>query len=355
MYIKCFFKSDKQLSRNQTTTKKLWVNTCLSVYTRIWFTCVFRDLRGNNLICDCKLKWLVEWMHHTNATLDEIYCSGPLIYQGKRLNDLLPHSFDCITSGVVARQLCHIVLLSVCHEVCVFDWNCCFAEFASYQSLKFESISVEAFTFGMDQFVVFAQPFAGTCNFLEWDHVEMTFRTYDTIESEYTWAAWMCRTVLVSCFDPLSHSSSLNTKLTERDMRRSLLSFFLQAHPLLSASPWWSTTTSSSSWPNSLGVHTFINVMFLPTSSSRSRTSISWRFANPTTSRRSPSMESLTLSLLTAPRSVTLAWLSHQKVLDTLLVWWATRCHFLWYKNKGDILGFMHCQLAPPHLCSHRF
>lgn len=57
-------------------------------------------------------------------------------------------------------------------------------EFASYQSLKFESISVEAFTFGTDQYVVFAQPFAGTCSFLEWDHVEMTFRTYDTIESE---------------------------------------------------------------------------------------------------------------------------------------------------------------------------
>lgn len=59
-----------------------------------------------------------------------------------------------------------------------------FLEFASYQSLQFESISVGAFTFGDDQYVVFAQPFAGTCSFLEWDHVEMTFRTYDTIESE---------------------------------------------------------------------------------------------------------------------------------------------------------------------------
>ncbi|KAA8581551.1 hypothetical protein FQN60_003132 [Etheostoma spectabile] len=110
------------------------------------------DLRGNNLICDCKLKWLVEWMHYTNATLDQIYCSGPPIYQGKKINDLLPHSFDCITAG----------------------------------SLKFESISVGAFTFGEDQYVVFAQPFAGTCSFLEWDHVEMTFRTYDTIESTST-------------------------------------------------------------------------------------------------------------------------------------------------------------------------
>ncbi|KAK9530377.1 hypothetical protein VZT92_011882 [Zoarces viviparus] len=115
------------------------------------------DLRGNNLICDCNLKWLVEWMHLTNATLDQIYCSGPPVQQGKKINDLLPHSFDCII-----------------------------AEFASYQSLKFESISVGAFGFGEDQYVVFAQPFAGTCSFLEWDHVEMTFRTYDTIESTST-------------------------------------------------------------------------------------------------------------------------------------------------------------------------
>lgn len=59
------------------------------------------------------------------------------------------------------------------------------SEFATYQSLKFESISVDAFTLGNEQYVVFAQPFAGTCSFLEWDHVEMTLRTYDTIESEF--------------------------------------------------------------------------------------------------------------------------------------------------------------------------
>ncbi|KAK6293332.1 hypothetical protein J4Q44_G00356580 [Coregonus suidteri] len=27
------------------------------------------DLRGNQFMCDCKLKWLVEWMVHTNATV----------------------------------------------------------------------------------------------------------------------------------------------------------------------------------------------------------------------------------------------------------------------------------------------
>lgn len=50
--------------------------------------------------------------------------------------------------------------------------------------LKFESISVEAFTVGVDQYAVFAQPFTGTCSFMEWDHVNMEFRPYDMIESE---------------------------------------------------------------------------------------------------------------------------------------------------------------------------
>lgn len=51
-------------------------------------------------------------------------------------------------------------------------------------TLKFESISVETFTIGKDQYAVFAQPFAGICNFMEWDHVNMEFRPYDSIESE---------------------------------------------------------------------------------------------------------------------------------------------------------------------------
>lgn len=155
------------------------------------FMHVCRDLRGNNLICDCKLKWLVEWMHHTNATLDQIYCSGPPIHQGKKINDLMPHSFDCITAGISLMSLPENVYQCVSQNL----WKSrdkknyrtvtlSFSEFAAYQSLKFESISVEAFTFGREQYVVFAQPFAGTCSFLEWDHVEMTFRTYDTIESE---------------------------------------------------------------------------------------------------------------------------------------------------------------------------
>ncbi|KTF80445.1 hypothetical protein cypCar_00033775, partial [Cyprinus carpio] len=115
------------------------------------------DLRGNMFSCDCKLKWLVEWMYSTNATVDQLYCSGPPPYQGRKINDLVPRSFDCIT-----------------------------AEFALKKTLAFESISVEAFTFGNDQYVVYAQPFSGKCSFMEWDHVNMEFRAYDTIESTST-------------------------------------------------------------------------------------------------------------------------------------------------------------------------
>uniref|UniRef100_A0A8C9TCD0 Leucine-rich glioma-inactivated protein 1 n=1 Tax=Scleropages formosus TaxID=113540 RepID=A0A8C9TCD0_SCLFO len=153
------------------------------------------DLRGNIFSCDCKLKWLVEWIYHTNATVDQIYCSSPPLYQGKKINDLLPQSFDCITAGdrcnrcrfeIFPLQCQHCALRAgqeVKPDLYVLSR---FSEFAAYQSLKFESISVESFTFGNDQYVVFAQPFTGTCSFLEWDHVEMVFRNYDNIESTST-------------------------------------------------------------------------------------------------------------------------------------------------------------------------
>ncbi|KAG9260133.1 leucine-rich glioma-inactivated protein 1-like isoform X1 [Astyanax mexicanus] len=110
------------------------------------------DLRGNLFNCDCKLKWLVDWIYHTNATVDQIYCNSPAAYQGKRINDLTPQSFDCITT-----------------------------DFSMLKSLDFQSISVETFSFGGDQYVVFAQPFIGRCSFMEWDHVQMEFRNYDNI------------------------------------------------------------------------------------------------------------------------------------------------------------------------------
>uniref|UniRef100_A0A3Q3MWY2 Leucine-rich, glioma inactivated 1a n=1 Tax=Labrus bergylta TaxID=56723 RepID=A0A3Q3MWY2_9LABR len=96
---------------------------------------VSRDLRGNQFTCDCKLKWLVEWIYSTNTTVDQIYCKGPASQLDKKINDLAPQAFDCITT------VCFLPVL------------------------KFESISVEAFSFESDQYVVFAHPSLGNAAF----------------------------------------------------------------------------------------------------------------------------------------------------------------------------------------------
>uniref|UniRef100_A0A8D0G4G6 Leucine-rich glioma-inactivated protein 1 n=1 Tax=Sphenodon punctatus TaxID=8508 RepID=A0A8D0G4G6_SPHPU len=100
------------------------------------------DLRGNAFNCDCKLKWLVEWMSRTNATVEDIYCESPPEYKKRKINNLSPNEFDCIIT-----------------------------DFDVFRHLPYQSLS----------FVVIAQPFTGKCIFLEWDHVEGTFRNYDNI------------------------------------------------------------------------------------------------------------------------------------------------------------------------------
>nr|KAF6322452.1 leucine rich glioma inactivated 1 [Pipistrellus kuhlii] len=57
------------------------------------------DLRGNSFNCDCKLKWLVEWLGHTNATVEDIYCESPPEYKKRKINSLSSKDFDCIITG----------------------------------------------------------------------------------------------------------------------------------------------------------------------------------------------------------------------------------------------------------------
>ncbi|XP_037352242.2 leucine-rich glioma-inactivated protein 1 [Talpa occidentalis] len=115
------------------------------------------DLRGNSFNCDCKLKWLVEWLGHTNATVEDIYCEGPPEYKKRKINSLSPKDFDCIIT-----------------------------EFAKSQDLPYQSLSIDTFSYMNDEYVVIAQPFTGKCIFLEWDHVEKTFRNYDNITGTST-------------------------------------------------------------------------------------------------------------------------------------------------------------------------
>ncbi|KAM9327165.1 leucine-rich glioma-inactivated protein 1 isoform 2-T2 [Gastrophryne carolinensis] len=123
------------------------------------------DLRGNAFHCDCKLKWLVEWLDKTNATVEQIYCESPPEYKGRKINSLSSKDFHCITT-----------------------------EFALYKSLPYQSLSVESFSYMNDTYVVIAQPFTGKCVFLEWDHVDMSFRNYDNITGTST---VVCKPVVI--------------------------------------------------------------------------------------------------------------------------------------------------------------
>ena len=66
---------------------------------RLFFFFLFRDLRGNSFRCDCKIKWLVDWMEKTNTSVPAIYCASPFEFQGRRIHDLAPRDFNCISAG----------------------------------------------------------------------------------------------------------------------------------------------------------------------------------------------------------------------------------------------------------------
>ncbi|KAG5280580.1 hypothetical protein AALO_G00061740 [Alosa alosa] len=124
------------------------------------------DLRGNAFRCDCKIKWLVDWMEKTNTSVPAIYCASPFEFQGRRIHDLTPRDFNCIS-----------------------------ADFAVYETFPFQSLSVESYEFGGDQYVVFAQPNTGICTVFMWDHVEMVFRKTHNITSR---SAVYCKPVVIN-------------------------------------------------------------------------------------------------------------------------------------------------------------
>ncbi|MGH0125744.1 UNVERIFIED_CONTAM: hypothetical protein FKN15_001578 [Acipenser sinensis] len=123
------------------------------------------DLRGNSLSCDCKMKWLVDWLGKTNTSVPAIYCASPPELQGRKLADLKTHDFNCITT-----------------------------EFAVYETFPFHSVSVESFEFAGDLFVAFAQPATGNCSLYVWDHVETVFRKFNNISSS---SAVYCKPVVI--------------------------------------------------------------------------------------------------------------------------------------------------------------
>ncbi|XP_029814297.1 leucine-rich repeat LGI family member 3 [Manacus vitellinus] len=110
------------------------------------------DLRGNTLVCDCKIKWLVEWLERTNTTVPAIFCSSPGQFEGQRIRDLELGDFQCITT-----------------------------DFVMHQVLPFQAVSAEPFTYDSDLYVALAQPSASSCSILKWDYVERKLRDFDRI------------------------------------------------------------------------------------------------------------------------------------------------------------------------------
>ncbi|NXM05807.1 LGI3 protein, partial [Tyrannus savana] len=111
------------------------------------------DLRGNTLACDCKIKWLVEWLEGTNTTVPAVFCSSPGQFEGQRIRDLALSDFQCITTG---KGLPPPVL-------------------------PFQAVSAEPFTYASDLYVALAQPGASSCSVLKWDYVERKLRDFDRI------------------------------------------------------------------------------------------------------------------------------------------------------------------------------
>uniref|UniRef100_A0A8C5U8W3 Leucine rich repeat LGI family member 3 n=1 Tax=Malurus cyaneus samueli TaxID=2593467 RepID=A0A8C5U8W3_9PASS len=95
------------------------------------------DLRGNTLACDCKIKWLVEWLESTNTTVPAVFCSSPGQFEGQRIRDLALGDFQCITTG---------------------------------KGTLSSAVSAEPFTYASDLYVALAQPGASSCSILKWDY-----------------------------------------------------------------------------------------------------------------------------------------------------------------------------------------
>ncbi|XP_061619790.1 leucine-rich repeat LGI family member 2-like isoform X1 [Phyllopteryx taeniolatus] len=112
------------------------------------------DLRGNAFQCDCRAKWLMTWLRGTNATVTDVPCAGPEHVRDERLNDMSLEN-DCVST-----------------------------DFVLHQTVATESLSVDTFGYKDDVFVAVAAPGAESCMVLQWDHIEMNFRTYDNITGQ---------------------------------------------------------------------------------------------------------------------------------------------------------------------------
>uniref|UniRef100_A0AAV2LGE5 LRRCT domain-containing protein n=1 Tax=Knipowitschia caucasica TaxID=637954 RepID=A0AAV2LGE5_KNICA len=123
------------------------------------------DLRGNSFQCTCENKWLMVWLKNTNATVPDVMCAGPTDMKGKRLNDLPLAPGHCIST-----------------------------DFVRHQSINVQAMSGNIFSFKEDIYVAMASPNTNSCTIMEWDHIEMKFRSFDNIGGK---SVVGCKSVLI--------------------------------------------------------------------------------------------------------------------------------------------------------------
>ncbi|XP_041922861.1 leucine-rich repeat LGI family member 2b [Alosa sapidissima] len=123
------------------------------------------DLRGNMFECDCQAKWLIDWLKQSNATVSDVYCAGPGDRKGMRLKDVPDQQKECLST-----------------------------DFVLHQTLATPSMSADIFSYKEDIYVAMAVPNSDSCVIMEWDHIEINFRPFDTITGR---SIVGCRSVVI--------------------------------------------------------------------------------------------------------------------------------------------------------------
>lgn len=127
-------------------------------------------------------------MEKTNTSVPAIYCASPFEFQGRRIHDLVPRDFSCISAGSYCGSDEHCTNSDDITSWFLSPPTLFFflpLDFAVYETFPFHSVSVESYEFSGDQFVAFAQPDSGFCTVYVWDHVEMVFRRFHNITCKF--------------------------------------------------------------------------------------------------------------------------------------------------------------------------
>uniref|UniRef100_A0A8C4X440 Leucine-rich repeat LGI family, member 2b n=1 Tax=Erpetoichthys calabaricus TaxID=27687 RepID=A0A8C4X440_ERPCA len=111
------------------------------------------DLRGNTFECDCKAKCFLSWLKTTNATVSDIYCSGPEDMKRKKLNDLPSLNHECTSTGILEYKIYYKIGASCCS----------FFVIQRPLTLLSQSLSVDTFNYKNDVYVAIAQPNTENC------------------------------------------------------------------------------------------------------------------------------------------------------------------------------------------------